>query len=348
MTQTDTGTRQRKRWWRVASIATFVYLTSTILVTASERVFWYWAGFNFDSVLFLGVFYLIPTAAGLWVMALAPAVQVHQIVLAGAFYAIVTEGVLTPVIYSDGPLPVLAAMFVTWHGLIAFVGFWYLVRRWLLRRDLTPLMAGSMSFGAFWGVWTLASAVGDPPNAAEALESDFDLTVLDPTNFGRYAVMVGATLVAAHWMIGFVWPTGWRPTRRATIALLVVCGVYFSIAVLPAVVWAPLKLSIMLVLTWRLLRRHQEFAPETSTVLDQMSGRVRLLDCSVLLLMPLTAASVYALMWPLQNNPQILRTTYWSFVWIQVVIGSIAYIWAWRQSRASVSRAEDVPISAVG
>ena len=326
----------------------FVYLTSTILVTASERVFWYWAGFNADSVLFLGAFYLIPTAAGLWVVALAPVLRVHQVVLAGAFYAIVTEGVLTPVIYADGPLPVLAAMFVAWHGLIAFVGFWYLIRRWLLRRDRTQLMVGSMSFGAFWGVWALASALGDPPDAAEALEADFDVTVLDPTNFGRYALMVGVTLVAAHWLIGFVWPTGWRPTRRATIALLLISGAYFSVAVLPAVFWAPLKLAIMLIVTWRLLRHQQAPALQTPTILDQLSGRVRLIDCSLLLLMPLTAAVSYALVWPLRDQAQVLTTTYWSLVWIQVLIGFIAYIWAWRRSRTSTGQAKDVAVPAVG
>ena len=326
----------------------FVYLTATILVTASERVFWYWAGFNADSVLFLGAFYLIPTAAALWVTAIAPVLRVHQVVLAGAFYAIVTEGVLTPVIYADGPLPVLAAMFVAWHGLIAFVGFWYLVRRWLLRRDRQRLIAGSVSFGAFWGIWALASALGDPPDPAEAMEADFDVTVLDPTNFGRYALMVGALLVAAHWLIGFVWPTGWRPTRGSTIALMVVSGAYFSVAVLPAVFWAPAKLAIMLIVTWRLLRHQQDPTLRTPTMLDQMAGRVRLVDCSILFLMPLAAAVSYALAWPLRDMPQILTTTYWSLVWIQVLVGFVAYFWAWRRSRPSPVRVEDVPVPAVG
>ncbi len=342
-------TQGPSRWRRALSLSAFVYLTSTIVVMASERAFWFWAGFSADSVLFLGVFYLIPTTAVLWAVALGLARQFHQIIMAGALYAIVTEGVLTPVIYADGPLLILAAMFVAWHGLIAFTGFWYLVRRWLLDRDRPRLVTGSLFFGTFWGVWALASAIGDPPDEAEAVESGFDLVVLDPVEFGRYALMVGVTLMAAHWLIGFVWPTGWRPGRRSTITLLVLSGAYFAVAVLPAVFWAPIKLAVMLGVTWRLLGRQSPAVEENMpTILDQMTGRVHLKDCAILVLMPVAASMTYALLWPLRSESQVLEIVYWGLVWTQVVVGFFAYIWAWRQSRPSAVRAERVVISAVG
>ncbi len=334
---------------RALSLSAFVYLTSTILVMASERAFWFWAGFSADSVLFLGVFYLIPTTAVLLAVALGQARQFHQIVLAGALYAIVTEGVLTPVIYADGPLLILAAMFVAWHGLIAFTGFWYLVRRWLLDRDRLRLVIGSLLFGTFWGVWALASVIGDPPDEVEALEADFNLVVLDPGEFSRYALMVGATLIAAHWLIGFVWPTGWRPRRRSSIILLVLSGAYFAVAVLPAVFWAPIKLAVMLMITWRLLRRQSPAVEENMpTILDQMTGSVRLMDCTILILMPVAASMSYALLWPLRSQSQVLEVVYWSLVWIQVVVGFFAYIWSWRRSIPQASQVKDVPVCAVG
>ena len=115
-----------KRALNLARVATFVYLTSTIVVMASERVFWYWAGFTVDSVFALGAFYLIPTASALWVLARAHATRWYHVILAGAVFGFVVEGVLTPMLYIDGPLPIMAAMFVGWHGVLAFFGFWYL------------------------------------------------------------------------------------------------------------------------------------------------------------------------------------------------------------------------------
>ncbi len=317
------------------SFAAFICLSSTIVVLASERVFWFWAGFNADSVLFLGAFYLIPTMVGLWALALSSASQVHQVVLAGALYAFVTEGVLTPVVYTDGPLPVLAAMFVGWHGLIAFVGFWYLVRRWLLDRAVWRLAAGGVLFGGLWGVWALASAFGDPPDKAEALESGFDLTVLEPAAFARYALMVGVTLALCHWLIGFVWPVRWRPGKWSTRLLVLISVGYFSLAVLPAVFWAPLKLAAMLGGTGRLLNRSERPGKGEPTILDKLAGRVCLREVAILLLMPLVAASTYGAMWPLRHRPTLLETIYWSLVTIQVLVGAAAFVWAWRRSRAT-------------
>lgn len=317
-------------------LAAFVYLTATIVVMASERVYWYWAGFNPESALFLGAFYLIPTMAGLWALALAPARRIHHVVLAGAIFAFVVEGVLTPIIYLDGPLPVMASMFIGWHGLIAFVGFWYLIRRLLLARQLIRMALGSIVFGAMWGTWAVASALADPPGTEETAELGFDPSLLVPGDFALYAVQVGSTLALSHWLIGFVWPTGWKPGRYSTRAIIVVSALYMSVAVLPAIFWAPLKLIVLIGGTWRLLRRPAVSTAEPGpTILDQLAGRVRLRDVALLMLMPATAVFSYDAVWQLRNNLPLVETLYWSFVTLQIITGAAAFIWAWRQTRST-------------
>ena len=56
-------------------------------------------------------------------MAHSHAMNLHHVILGGAIFAFLVEGVMIPIIYADGPLPVFAALFVGWHGLLAVVGF---------------------------------------------------------------------------------------------------------------------------------------------------------------------------------------------------------------------------------
>ena len=337
---TPTGSR----WQRLKTtlpLAAFVYLTSTIVVMASERVYWYWAGFGVDSMLFLGGFYLIPTMAGLWALALGRARRIHHMILAGSIFAFVVEGVLTPIIYMDGPLPLMAAMFIGWHGLVAFVGFWYLIRRWLLDRRAGLLALASLLFGAFWGVWAVSSALGDPLGAEDIAEMGFEPVMLDPAGFAGYALMVGALLAMSHWLIGFVWPVGWKPGRLSTRLLFVVSGLYMAVAVLLVIPWAPLKLAVMIGGTWKLMRRSNTGSSTNHlepTILDRLAGRVRLRDASILMLIPIAAATSYAGAWQARESASVMEATYWGLVATQIIVGGAAFIWAWRQARR-----QDVP-----
>lgn len=338
-TLTQPSESRRSRLTRFASIAAFVYLSATIVVMASERVYWYWSGFTAESVLFLGGFYLLPTLAGLWALALAPARRVHQVVLAGAIFAYVVEGVLTPIIYADGPLPLMAAMFIGWHGIIAFGGFWYLIRRWLLAGNTTTLALASAIFGAMWGVWAVTSAVADEMDPDELAELGGDGTVLAPDEFTVYAVAVTATLAVAHWLIGFVWPRNWTPTRGSTRAVFIANIAYMALAVLLIVPWAPVKLVVLIGGAWRLLKRRP--APETTktgttddrTVIEQLAGRIKLRHLAPLTLMPTTAAITYAETHNHLDNTDRMSGIYWSLIATQILLGATAYLWAWRQAR---------------
>lgn len=323
-------------------MAAFVYLTATILVPASERVYWFWSGFTADSVVFLSIFYLIPTAAALWALALAPARRFHQVVLAAAIYA------FTPIIYVDGPLPVMAAMFVGWHGLVAFVGFWYQTRRWLLARQVRLIAGASALFGFFWGAWALSSASAGAPGPEEIAELGGEARILDPGEFGLYATMVVATLAAAHWLIGFVWPRGWKPARRSMLIVIGSAGLYMMVAVVIAVPWAPVKLAVLIGGTWKLLRRSPYpvgIGGDAPTILDQLAGRVRLLDLTPLALMPAAAVVTYAGLWPLRDDMAVQEAVYWGLVIAQIAVGGALFVWAWRKTRGRPSGETESPPS---
>lgn len=315
------------RWRRAVRFGAFVYLTSTIVVMGSERAYWYWTGINAETILLIGLFYLIPTMAGLWSMALTPARRAHQVALAAAMFAIVVEGVLTPMIYIDGPLPIMAFMFMGWHGLVAFLGFWYLTRKWLVEGRRLVLATASFVLGLGWGVWALASSLADEPRE-EAIAEGLG-AVLEPAGFARYSFAVGATLAVAHWLLGYVWPTQWHPKTRTTRLLWLVAAAYFSVAVLPAVVWAPLKLLGLVGGTWWLLTRSRSTVGACEpTVFQNLAGRVSVSSAALILLMPAGASLAYAAGWELSLSAETLAAIYWSLVAVQIIGGAIAYSWA--------------------
>ena len=311
---------------------TFVLLSALIMTTASERVYWYLGGATFDAFLAMAAYYAIPTLALLWAIGSGPSSRLHQLVLGGAIFGFVVEGVLTPVVYEDGPLPLLAALFVGWHGLVAFVGFWYFTRKWLLERRRLALGVGSAALGLYWGVWSIVYTL---PDALEDLDEVYP--VMDPTDFGVDAVIVGLVFAAAHLLIGYVWPDGFRPGkwgRRGIVALLL--G-YASLAVLPAVPWAPVKFGVLVGGTLWLLRRSRATNPDEPTVMATLAGRVRPQDASLLLIAPVVAALSYAAVWSLELGDDAVQGIFASFSGAQVLAGLGAFVWAARRSLRRVA-----------
>ena len=320
----------------MGSISAFVYLTSIIVVMGSERVYWYWAGLTAGSVLEMAAFYVVPVAVAVWILALVPARRFHQVVLGGAVFAFVVEGVLTPIIYADGPLPVLASLFVGWHGMVAFVGMWYLTRRWLLAGYTHLVMRASSAFGTLWGVWAFVAAFGDPELPGGTGD------VLSPGQFTVYALGVGVVFVAAHWLIGFVWPEEWKPGRASTWIVGIVAVTYFAVAVLFAVPWAPAKLGILLGGTyWLMCRAPDGVQANGPTVLDRLSGTISLTSTAPILVAPLMASIAYGAMWLIDAPDAALGGLYWVFVAAQIVGGGIAYTWAARRSLMARSHERD-------
>ena len=108
-------------------------LVVTLLTTAfSEAFYWYAGGTDFP-VRF--VFYLVPTTALLWVASTYGVARWQSIVLAGAVYGFVTEGVLTPIMYGAFPFDPFALSYTSlaWHALVTvsfgLVGLHHLLTR---------------------------------------------------------------------------------------------------------------------------------------------------------------------------------------------------------------------------
>lgn len=321
-----------------ARLALFVYLTATVGVMVSERVYWYYAGFNVESVVFLGCFYLLPAMAGIWTLALARGASARLVILAGAIYAFVAEGILTPIIYIDGPLPVMAAMFVGWHGILAFGVAWYGLRRLLLARRPRLLALSSLIGGGFWGLWAATASLADPPDPEDLAGSGADGALLDAGQFGLYALSVTATLAGAHWLLGWVWPAGWRPRTWTAVSLVVMCLAYGVLAYgaeapLIIVPWAVIKLGALVALTLILVRRQERHRGPTVSAapLDALAGRVEVRSLIPLALLPGAAVVVYQ---PgLRLPPDGAELIYWTLVALQVVLGAVVYLWAWRRTQ---------------
>ncbi len=68
------------------------------------------------------------------------------------------------------------------------------------------------------------------------------------------------------------------------------------------------------------------------TILAGLHGRVRLTDTAALLVMPLAAAVVYGLVWPLRDSENVMNRVYWSLVTVQIISGAVVVTWAWRRA----------------
>jgi len=309
-----------------ATTAAFVYLSALTMATASERVYWYLGGLTVESVLGIAVFYMIPTLAVLWALGGGPSQRMHQVILGGAIFAFAVEGILTTVIYQDGPLPVMPALFVGWHGLLSVVGFWYLTRRWLLERKRAMLTGIAALVGLYWGVWTMTFTL---PGAFDDLEGISH--VMAPGEFTLYALGIGAAFAIAHWLLGYVWPKQFQPGRKGGAAIVVLLGAYFAVAVLLFVPWAPLKLAVLIGGTLWLLRRSRGATAGEPSIIESLQGRVALRDTALLMAMPVAASAAYAGVWSLGLEESAVSALNVTLVVVQVLAGFVAFGWAARR-----------------
>ena len=314
---------------RLAMGIAFIFLSSLAMVTASERVYWYLGGATLDSIFAIAGFYMLPTVAGLWALGNGPSSRPHQVVLGGAIFGFVVEGVLTPVIYEDGPLPIMAALFVGWHGLVAFVGFWYLTRKWLLEKRLRLLAIAGAIAGAYWGVWSI---VYTSPTAVQDFEDPF--AVMEPNEFAVYALIVGAAFAAAHWLLGFVWPRQFAPGKWGRRIIVVLLFGYASLAVLPVVPWAPLKFAVLVGSTLWLLKRSRAKTEGEPSAVAALQGPVGVRDDLLLMIMPVVAGGAYAWTWSLGLSDVAVEELFTTFSVVQMLAGAAAFGWAaWRSLR---------------
>lgn len=310
-----------------------MFAVALAAVMASERVYWYWSPLDLDTTSILTFFYGSAAAVALIALGLTRRAGIATAIIASGVYALVVEGVITPVIYEDGPLPLLYLMFLGWHGVLAFVGFVYLIRKWALAGNAKAMALASLVTGVFWGVWALSSGVNDVVTESLFAEDGGSSGLRDPMSFALYAGLVTVVLAAAHVVMDRVWPkAGWRPSRLLMVVAGMGCVWMTATLVIPAVFWAPLKLGALAYILWRLMRRADTGDESQPTVIDELGGRIRYRTLLALAPMPVAAVGVYTAMWPLRNAGE-LAATWWWLIAAQWIGGMIALVWAIRRTR---------------
>lgn len=308
----------------------FVYLSAVIVVCVSERVFWFWAP-GIVAHLEGALFYSLPMAAVIWLMSMYRVSTGWGLLAVAPIFAYVTEGVITPILYTGGPfVPFFPAWFAAWHGLGSVVLGWYLLRKWMLAERWMPIIAASIGLGAFWGVWASTSRLPESVNDEDLIADLGELVVLGPGRFALYAGMVTLSLAVAHLLLGFVWPLELRVRSRSVRAI----GAVVLIGATAWTVVVPWALPMFLVYSWfqiRVLRRHRDDNASTQgTLLFQLRGRIRVRAATPLALIAATAATVYLMIWNVDPSDSVLNVVFYSIIAIQTLVGGVLTAMAWR------------------
>ena len=323
----------------------FVFAVAAIGMVGSERMFWYWA--DSPAALFEGaLFYMLPAAAVLMAMR---RFEVHSwagLVLAVPLYAYVTEGAITPVVYSGGPTPFFPLWFTAWHGLLSFAVLFVVVRQLALSRRTWAMTGLSVALGAFWGTWLITSLLPEQLTDPDLVADHGVLEAMTPIDFAVYASMVTAFFIGAHVLLNHVWP---RPTERLLArAERPLIGLYLLLAG----AWtaaAPWALPMFVGLCWlqiRVLRRHRSERGATPTLLDTLRGPVAWRNLLPLTLLAPTAALSYWLWWSIEPSETVLNAMYYGTIAIQTIAAAALLFTAWRRTGQKLPIAQHQPETA--
>jgi len=313
--------------------AFFVLLSAIVMVFFSEKTFWYIQGY---AILELVLYYAIPVAVCLWIIDTLRVQRLSGLVLVGALFGFLVEGVLTPVIYEAGLLdPVMPAYFIGWHGLLSLVFGWYLIRKWLKEGRWKRLTLAGSIFGIFWGLWSLPYRLPESIQEFEALvrEGESFLPGAWPVpEFLFYALVFTGMLMIAHWLLGTrIWQREFKLKKWEMGLLLVLLVFIFAYQVYPVVPLAILKLIplislVLLPLGINCLQQDEE------GILATLDGSLHFSQTLPLLVIPVFATLVYGLAAWLHPSRTLLRIIYSSFASSQGLIGAVFFIWAWVDS----------------
>jgi hypothetical protein len=172
-----------------------------------------------------------------------------------------------------------------------------------------------------------------------------DTSILTPGEFAIYACLVGVIFMTGHWLVGHLWPDQWVPGKRSTRAVVIIAAGYMALAVLPIVIWAPIKLAVLIGGTLLLMRRG---APRRGpSIIEQLHGTVPARRVLALSPLPLAASISYGLVYTSGLTDDGLGAIYWTLVMTQVIGGFVAYIWAARRSLRDRPRWETPTIEVV-
>ncbi len=302
----------------------FVYLSAVVLVFFSEKMYWYPSG---GEMFELAIFYAIPTFFLLWALSRFRVQRAAALFLAAALFGLVTEGVLTTIIYEGGLLDpsTFAYAALGWHGLISVMFGWYFLRKLLLRGKLFPVIVWSTVAGIFWGVWSPVYWLPENLNNPDLLKPG----VWTVSEFAVFALTITLVLAAAQWLLGkWFWQPSFNPGKKTVAIMTLVALGYFGLTVMPVMpIIGTIKFAVLAALIlWGLSRfRQKEVSGET--IFSQLHGEIHWLPLLGLFAMPLAAITVYALALAIQPDETVIRALSWNgIVTLQTLLGGGAFL----------------------
>ncbi|MEM9746270.1 MAG: hypothetical protein AAF945_06220 [Actinomycetota bacterium] len=313
--------------------ALFVFTVAVIIVVGSERMFWYWSASPLVHPE-AALFYSASAAAFLAVLRRFEVHSLTGVVLATPIVAYVTEGVITPVLYSGGPTPFFPLWFTAWHGLLSALVLFVLIRRWAIAGRTRAVAGLSLGLGAFWGTWLITSLLPDQLEDPELVTEHGELVAMAPTEFAVYATTFTAIALAAHLVLDRVWPieptTLFARTEKVLGAVLLVGAAAWTVA-------APWALPMFVGLCWvqfRVLRRHRDHRPvDRPTVLESMRGPASWRSLTPVVLMAPVAALTYWAWWSIEPSEAVLNGIYFGVIAVQTLIAGAVLVVSWRRTR---------------
>lgn len=207
------------------------------------------------------------------------------LLLAGAFFGWIGEGVFAMTVFGDPSMPfpfTIAWTALAWHGPISLLVGWYALGLALREPGPGPTLALALGLGVFWGVWGFGWLAEIPPVGAT------------PEIFLLHAAVTTGCLALAHLAIAAGRPESFRPSRLGLgIASALVLG-FFAAFTVPTVPIAPLVLLPLLGILALALRRYRSGRHDTS-LLAAFAAPIRRRNLLALAVLPLSASLVYAI-----------------------------------------------------
>ncbi|GJM36913.1 MAG: hypothetical protein DHS20C19_02800 [Acidimicrobiales bacterium] len=302
----------------------FVLVMAAVVGVSSERMFWYWATNPLDHLVVAMVY--APAVGGcLWFIDRYRVRGLWGLVLVAPLMGYFVEGVITPVVYVGAPVPFFPVWFAFWHGVLGLAVIVFGLRRLLLERRAGVLWGAAAGLGAFWGMWSTTMWLPENVEDEELIaDAGGALEILGPLDFAVYAFTFTAILAAAHWLLGRIWLTEFRPGRPMVWAWLAVVGAAV-IGWTVAIPWAaPMFIGGVALQRWG-LRRHAAGAHRS--VLAELPGRIAPTALVPLVAMPVAAAAVYAVAWQLEPAEDLVRYgAMYGVIAVQTLVGAVLIV----------------------
>jgi len=308
----------------------FVLLTTAVLVFFSEKVFWYVQGYAFGGLI---LYYAIPVAVCLGVIDHFRVHDLSGMILVGALFGFLVEGVLTPVIYEAGLLdPIMPVYFIAWHGLLSIVFGWYWIRKTLTGDQAWKMLPGGAGIGFFWGIWSLTFRLPESIQEYQALVLDGENWLPGPwpvVDFLLYALVFSLLLMLAHSLLrGKIWQSTFRLKTWEKVLLIGLLVFIFVAQVGWVYPLAVLKLVGLILLVMVPLEINRRKSGNRTSLLTKLSDDISPKKIWLLLIIPFFAVLVYGVdrIFPIPES--LLRDYYLLLPILQALLGTAAYLWA--------------------